>query len=83
MDVVVERSEEDRSSSSDSGSSNEDLADFVEANISIDGIQGYQFQPRQDSYSGETSESDGDGEKGKRQAEAEANAVAHLRNLNW
>ena len=64
MDVVVESSsEEDRSSSSDSDSSNEDLADFFEANINIDGIQGYQFQPRRDSYTGDTSESDGDEEK--------------------
>ena len=84
MDVVVESSsEEDRSSSNDSDSANEDLSDFVEANINIDGIQGYQFQPRRDSYTGDTSESDGDEEKAIQQPEAEANAVARLVNLNW
>ena len=63
MEVVVESSsEEDRSISSESNSSDEDLEDFIEANVNIDGIQGYQFQPRRDSYTGDTSESDGDGE---------------------
>ena len=76
-------SEEDHSISSESDSSDEDLEDFVEANVNIDGIQGYQFQPRRNSYTGDTSNSDGDGEKAEQQPEAEANAVAHLGNLNW
>ena len=84
MDVVVESSsEEDRSIASESDSSDEDLEDFVEANVNIDGIQRYQFQPRRNSYTGDTSESDGNGEKAKQQPKAEANAVARLGNLNW
>ena len=59
MSVVGESSsEEGCSSSSRSNSSNLDVDDFLEDNLNLDGVQGYQFQPRRNSYSGESSESD-------------------------
>ena len=51
-------SEERLSDSSHLNSSDEDLYGYLEGNRQMDDIQGYQFQPRRDSYTGESTESD-------------------------
>ena len=82
MSVVGESSSEKGcSSSSRSNSSNLDVDDFLEDNLNLDGIQGYQFQPRRNSYTGESSESDyGDVDES---VNIEPSSVSRLDNLDW
>ena len=82
MSVVGESSsEEGCSSSSRSNSSNMDVDDFLKDNLNLDGVQGYQFQPRRNSYTGESSESDyGDVDES---VNIEPSSVARLDNLDW
>ena len=51
-------SEERLTDSSHLNSSDEDLDGYLEGNLQMDNIQEYQFQPRRDSYTGESTESD-------------------------
>ena len=75
------RSEGSCSTSSHSNTSNLDVDDFLEDNLNLDGVQGYQFQPRQNSYAGESSESGyGDVDEW---VNAEPSSVARLDNLDW
>ena len=54
---------DDSSSSSNYSLSGDNLDDFVMNQGLADRIKGYQFQPRRDSYSSESSESDGQNAK--------------------
>ena len=82
MSIVGESSsEEGCSSSSCFNSSNLDVDDFLEDNFNLDGVQGYQFQPRWNLYTGESSKSDyGDLDVS---VNTEPSAVARLDNLDW
>ena len=82
MGIVGESSsEEGCSSSSCLNSSNVDVDDFLEDKFNLDGVQGYQFQPRWNSYTEESSESDyGDMDVS---VNTEPSSVAWLDNLHW
>ena len=55
--------------------------DFLEDNLNLDGVQGYQFQPRWNSYTGESSESDyGNVDES---VNAEQSSVTWLEKLDW
>ena len=61
MSVDVSRlSGDDSSRSSESSSSSDDLQEFLDNSLEAHEIQGYQYQPRRDSYNSESSESEGD-----------------------
>ena len=67
------------SSSSDCSSSSEDL-DFLLNHQLADGIQGYQFQPRRDSYTSQSSEADSENTQS---SDTDQSVSVRLSNLNW
>ena len=80
MSVDVSRlSGDDSSSSSESSSSSDDLQEFLNNSLEVHEIQGYQYQPRRDSYNSESSESEGNHDT----SDSEESAPVRLGNLDW